>query len=114
MRIRDWCSDVCSSDLHFHGHGAGRRDEGDRAGMKGAEPEAELQHQRQQEGQRADTDAEQRSAEHAGAEGRDAPQVERSEERRVGNEGVSTVRSRTWQFPTNKKSRKLKQDKKVG
>src|SRR3546814_4808408 len=77
MRISDWSSDVCSSDLP----GGERRHVGD-------------QNQQQEE----DAEPRQRGPDHlhhrhAGDAGGDE-EVERSEERRVGKECVSTCRSR--------------------
>src|SRR3546814_3678552 len=81
MRISDWSSDVCSSDLR-HGVG-GARDGGFRklarmgvaGGLARDRPQAEALHGVE-------------------AGGFQAPVVERSEERRVGKECVSTCRSR--------------------
>src|SRR3546814_2695543 len=84
MRISDWSSDVCSSDLRF-----GRR------------PEERIRHPRGVDdlgvahravGVHANTDLDQQRSAFLGA-GRDQPAA-RSEERRVGKECVSTCRSR--------------------
>src|SRR3546814_3330704 len=79
MRISDWSSDVCSSDLTeapVHGPGTGRRFPvllARRAlGFRGFSRPLPLDHHRAQ----------------------DRQLVERSEERRVGKECVSTCRSR--------------------
>src|SRR3546814_1076643 len=69
MRISDWSSDVCSSDLRLPGRRAER----------GAGPALPLRHDRRQE--------------HQARQAVDAD-VPRSEERRVGKECVSTCRSR--------------------
>src|SRR3546814_6209863 len=83
MRISDWSSDVCSSDLaaeqdgpERHGEGQHRRPPGRQIGE--AEHRAEI----------PGGDVEERD----GGEARPAPP--RSEERRVGQECVSTCRSR--------------------
>src|SRR3546814_10200150 len=78
MRISDWSSDVCSSDLNQHGHGYGGIDDA------GAAEQGDQQVGRQRRGQ----DVDQVVAQQDGAE------QPRSEERRVGNECVSTCRSR--------------------
>src|SRR3546814_9531871 len=87
MRISDWSSDVCSSDLHgdLAGGGIGARLDG--AGNVEAVPELDR-------GRRL------------GAAGGDRQQrqqcKQRSEERRVGKEGVSTCRSRGSPYPYTK------------
>src|SRR3546814_12217839 len=90
MRISDWSSDVCSSDLH------GR--------LGGAEPAADgLVHPRH-----ADDGAGGRAAvhQHVLADGEalaePALPLGRSEERRVGKECVSTCRSRWAPDPSKK------------
>ena len=60
----------------FHGDGADAGGEGQAAGVKGAEAEAELQHHGEKEGKRTGADPEQESAQHAGPEGLDAQQAE--------------------------------------
>ena len=67
---------------HLHAHGAERRGKGDHAGLKRRHAEADLQHQRQQERQRAEAEPEDKTAGHAGEEGRYAEQ--REVERRIG------------------------------
>src|SRR6478609_6584214 len=63
----------CRDDrLHAHGAECGR--ERDQAGFERRHVEAELQQKRQQERQRADPNAKDESAEHAGAKGREAEQ----------------------------------------
>src|SRR3546814_7500890 len=105
MRISDWSSDVCSSDLvqehHVHrrpgrvarhrpggGRGADRRAVQDQAGAAGAE---------------------RRGAAPGPRLGHGAPVApdRRSEERRVGKECVSTCSSR-WSPEPSKKKTKLK------
>src|SRR3546814_13073768 len=101
MRISDWSSDVCSSDL-----GEFVR-EGRRAcGVVGASLgiDAELERQHHLEWRRA-------GAHHIsegvvqGDPGEAAPvaRAPRSEERRVGKEGVSTCRSRLSTYSIQKK-----------
>src|SRR3546814_17115249 len=97
MRISDWSSDVCSSDLVGHAPGQERADGG--ANQNGADIDADAQ-LAQVEGAfqpllRAVDDAAV-ITEHETADGRDGDDGgdERSEERRVGKECVSTCRSR--------------------
>src|SRR3546814_4122212 len=66
VRISDWSSDVCSSDLRSSGYAA-------RSSPRGAGTPARDRHQ---------------------ADGHDLGRSPRSEERRVGKECVSTCRSR--------------------
>ena len=63
----------------LHADGADRRDEGDHARLERRQPEADLEHQRQQERHGADADAKQRAAEHRGAEHLVAEQFERQQ-----------------------------------
>src|SRR3546814_16190197 len=96
MRISDWSSDVCSSDLPelFNDAWSGRRHEdqavdGCDARIKGImQPE----------------DASQRLAHNGQFRGI----RNRSEERRVGNECVSTCRSRWSQYNQKKKIQKTR------
>src|SRR3546814_10984444 len=99
MRISDWSSDVCSSDLQFpHAHlhlvearhGAQRR----RAGKSGVD----LEHAGGAVGIGAELEV-------GGAMGLQRP---RSEERRVGKECVSTCRSRWSPYHSKKKKRTKK------
>src|SRR3546814_1680329 len=79
MRISDWSSDVCSSDLIDRRH---LRDHGDAVGVAGPDVVAGVDH--------AQADA-------TGNRRGDAAVFEiqpRPEERRVGKESVSTCRSR--------------------
>ena len=69
--------------------GGGLHGDGANGGCKGQQPrlhrvqsEAELQHQRQQEGERADADAIEEPADHAGEEGIDLEQAEIEQRRR--------------------------------
>src|SRR3546814_19173878 len=103
MRISDWSSDVCSSDLHQHAE----------AGQRAAEGKGDPGEQRQEQRQNCafdhidairDADAEQFPERNEGqrqnrGEEKQSPvgDVERrgsSEERRVGKEGVSKCHSR--------------------
>ena len=54
----------------LHADGADGAGKGHQAGLERRHAEADLQHQRQQEGQRADAEPEQKAADQAGAEGR--------------------------------------------
>src|SRR3546814_1223650 len=88
MRISDWSSDVCSSDLRLVA------DAGE--GLGGRPVAGRLEHAAQQHGDIAEA--------HAGPlfdtrydAVREIGVRARSEERRVGKEGVSTCRSRWWQ-----------------
>src|SRR3546814_13995551 len=101
MRISDWSSDVCSSDLLVaagrHGQDGGE----DRADAGGpAEGEGQTDHigaedaGRPLDGVDAGLAVEQRDFQQA-----HVMQAERSEERRVGKECVSTCRSRWSPYP---------------
>src|SRR3546814_11376284 len=90
MRISDWSSDVCSSDLALGGvpqHNR-RRD-------LGLEPHA---------GALVGLDGVARKMPRGSAVGRD--RAHRSEERRVGKECVNTCRSRWSPYPSKKKTSK--------
>src|SRR3546814_17191971 len=99
MRISDWSSDVCSSDLPDDVDGrvlAGfpdicpvRLDLGLR--QIGFEPGPQILHVRRDEGDRIPDDE---------------TRVTRSEERRVGKESVSTCRSRRSQYHKKKNTTK--------
>src|SRR3546814_14030887 len=114
MRISDWSSDVCSSDLAVHGFADfgrtqhwgnfsgsnedGRQDERPGCGQGSQEEVGEESREegRRQEGASKESCQESRE-EGAGQEGRCEErrrEVGRSEERRVGKECVSTCRSR--------------------
>src|SRR3546814_6284050 len=75
MRISDWSSDVCSSDLFLGGLGAARVDDDQLRACLAARADALIDDRMAPGGVRPDED-------------------ERSEERRVGKECVSTCRSR--------------------
>src|SRR3546814_20866518 len=103
MRISDWSSDVCSSDLATHRHGQQEAAHHhvqpeilgvlDGAAKMDAQPGA--QHPKGPEGKTA---AQQK------AEARLATVEGRSEERRVGKECVSTCRSRWSPYHSKKKN----------
>src|SRR3546814_6684167 len=82
MRISDWSSDVCSSDLLEIGIGTGRNlpfyDRDKLESLQGLDPAAQMHGLARKRARKAGLD------------------VERSEERRVGKECVSTCRYR-WQ-----------------
>src|SRR3546814_20227756 len=116
MRISDWSSDVCSSDLLVHREAEpGREDRPQRRGHEGAgglhalvEPgqRAGARHAltpARSEAQRADRGRGGRTMVERAAELRPEDmaarvyrRLVRSEERRVGKECVSTCRSRWW------------------
>src|SRR3546814_15560500 len=103
MRISDWSSDVCSSDLDDKppeqeklpqaGHGEGAEhadpDETQSDQRNATHPEMIDEHRRK----RSDQPEQREAHREGGRDIGDAP-AERSEERRVGKEGVSTCRSR--------------------
>src|SRR3546814_18959485 len=97
MRISDWSSDVCSSDLLAAGHLVEAVDGAQQGRLAGAGEPHEDADLALLDGQRGAGDA----ADAVGL-GQDlvarralvAPPQGRSDERRVGNEGVRTCRSR--------------------
>src|SRR3546814_1508221 len=96
MRISDWSSDVCSSDLPADQdlrEGGDREDDGgedaDAGRGRGHAGQAFVEHL----GQRNRRRLEDQAAEHR-RQRDDGEDADRSEERRVGKEGVSTCRSR--------------------
>src|SRR3546814_17209202 len=111
MRISDWSSDVCSSDLPTgqisrhkwqakikqHGLGDGPEADVDDAALK---PEQRRQDREEEPG----VNAEEGDLEYR-IEG-----DQRSEERRVGKEGVSTCRSRWSPYHKKKKARRKKEE----
>src|SRR3546814_6342278 len=90
MRISDWSSDVCSSDLR-RGHRL--------------PPDARIPRRRQPAPDRLEGDRTRAQADLARVPGREEPAADRgsSEERRVGKECVSTCRSR-WSPNHQKKN----------
>src|SRR3546814_3433693 len=92
MRISDWSSDVCSSDLVSHFVAALSGDT-DVAELRRLAVFGETETARLEEVQRQIKDLQSKSVAEA------IKQLERSEERRVGKECVSTCRSRG--SPTN-------------
>src|SRR3546814_20340162 len=109
MRISDWSSDVCSSDLRVLRAGEGIvakageiSDEGRRAEAAGEVVSADGHRQHAEVMPDGGLDGEQQvgrrlqdAADHQGPENA----IARSEERRVGKEGVSTCRSRWSPYP---------------
>src|SRR3546814_7124781 len=90
MRISDWSSDVCSSDLRARAARAGRDTKTISVSVFGAKPEAAVLDRYAEAGVT-------RALLRLPSEGRDTilPLLDqRSEERRVGQEWVSTCRSR--------------------
>src|SRR3546814_17113581 len=104
MRISDWSSDVCSSDLALDDHGHLVTDDAYRTSVPGvwalgdAANHFQLKHM---------ANAEMRVVQHNVThpdELRRLPAGLRSEERRVGKECVSKCRSRWSPYHTNKKT----------
>src|SRR3546814_15635939 len=101
MRISDWSSDVCSSDLIYNE--APTRD--DFIGALSAPDAApDLRTKGTTRGLSL------RSAPETAPAAPTVPAATRSEERRVGQEWVSTGKSRWLQYPSNKKDRKAHPD----
>src|SRR3546814_19846996 len=116
MRISDWSSDVCSSDLAHDGRGAGAADAGQHRHHRVVADEAVLavdahvveagdsQHLRVERRRRGAP-----SADRVASSSEVLPQLVlahvgiRSEERRVGTEWVSTCRSRWSPYPSKTK-----------
>src|SRR3546814_13214860 len=103
MRISDWSSDVCSSDLPCAACNAKRRN-GGQCAQRRADP-AEVRAARGESGRQLDLDWQQcrwgQRSHHLRREGR-----VRSEERRVGKECVSTCRSRWSPYHSKQKTQK--------
>src|SRR3546814_21013377 len=90
MRISDWSSDVCSSDLRRDGQRDQREQNGGIAGAIGADPPEQGQVGAERDHRAAERQIDKRDdVRHRGVEGQ-----RRSEERRGGKECVSTCRSR--------------------
>src|SRR3546814_18476558 len=100
MRISDWSSDVCSSDLILSARPAGSR----RAGTHGFSTPVGIPQDESPQAPNAQCCDEQRSPGRGGGISR------RSEERRVGKECVSTCRFR-WSPSHYTKKRKNTHDK---
>src|SRR3546814_15695274 len=102
MRISDWSSDVCSSDLGCQSCEEGRCEKGcqSQEGRQGKEGR-QGQEGRRQEGGKGEKgektgreEGGQESREEGSEESRQGKEIPRSEERGVGKECVSTCRSR--------------------
>src|SRR3546814_20717352 len=111
MRISDWSSDVCSSDLHGRMPRSRTRDRVSRgAGFGPADPYRTAAHTRWRRALIERTKlihAKMSTRRRRRAMGRlHAGVSERSEERRVGKEGVSTCISRWAPYPDTKKKKK--------
>src|SRR3546814_13212545 len=92
MRISDWSSDVCSSDLD---EGADGKRKAGKSRLPRAESVPELEKEREDQLHADEGGEEQRHSDDAGGESRFVKKPGlRSEERRVGKECVSTCRSR--------------------
>src|SRR3546814_12647549 len=104
MRISDWSSDVCSSDLAVVGAGCRRGWRSQRVGVRAVGVEQQLAvgaggiaHQTERQrtaGTAHRTDKTTAGSFAGGARAAAGDGAGRSEERRVGNEGVSTGRAR--------------------
>src|SRR3546814_12913813 len=113
MRISDWSSDVCSSDLGGVAHHEGAR--GDVTGDHGAGahegvlPDGDAhQHDAADAEERAALDANRLGSGHGLGDDR---RRRRSEERRVGKECVSTCRSRWSPYLSKKKTTSITSNK---
>src|SRR3546814_12041871 len=112
MRISDWSSDVCSSDLVLAGYSLGDADLLRRAMGKKDQKEMDAQRQRFVEGCKRVSSIDARQAgelfdlidKFAG--------YGRSEERRVGKEDVSTCRSRVYPYHSKQQIKINKTQKK--
>src|SRR3546814_12380784 len=109
MRISDWSSDVCSSDLLAPRLGADAHpvDRGMR-GQRAVGLDRDLEAARVERRDQRVIDLEHRLAPGEHDETmrvRRAPETLRSEERRVGQESVSTCRSQWVPFPYKKKQK---------
>src|SRR3546814_18426180 len=113
MRISDWSSDVCSSDLHVHELHLGRRHRGDLRGGGEVGVALELEAQVLEGGRLGRAPHEDAvvleavvSRQRLVGLGDDVVifLIGRSEERRVGNEGVRTCRYRWSLYTLNKKN----------
>src|SRR3546814_15655203 len=93
MRISDWSSDVCSSDLIVESHDQHQRHDRGEAEPKG--PFLHLHGCRTPPNRLISIECQMATIEHRQWQQIDEPQIDgRSEERRVGKECVSTCRSR--------------------
>src|SRR3546814_20148691 len=103
MRISDWSSDVCSSDLEEQKDRAEDRARDEKLGR--ADPEYEVAELPQAAERQLEPDREEQQDDPQLAEERDVlGRADRSEERSVGKECVSTCRSR-WSPDHSKKKR---------
>src|SRR3546814_16032907 len=107
MRISDWSSDVCSSDLHGGRPGRDRhmvREEVVAPGRRAAM--AQVGHQCDRHRQQAGVRHGHRRRHHQ-ERAAEAVEFDRSEERRVGKECVSTCSSRWSPYHSQKKNKHL-------
>src|SRR3546814_20441523 len=111
MRISDWSSDVCSSDLESRGERIRQRQQQDGAHDPIADdPEHGGGVADGDEVERSEGGVEERPDDHGQPDQRQRTAEElRAEERRVGKECVRACRSR-WSPDTNKKKKRLTQE----
>src|SRR3546814_17845081 len=113
MRISDWSSDVCSSDLIGGRQRKGRQALRDRSHQIDAVL-SEIEHNDRQnrESNSHDRPCLGRDIRRAWAKPQsDQRGLERSEERRVGKECVNTCRSRWSQYHSKKNKKEIHEDK---
>src|SRR3546814_14587764 len=102
MRISDWSSDVCSSDLGRNSRQDRHQSAGNSARIAIAAQPAGEDH-----GEAGDADHRRHEDLRARAQRDEGERDARSEERRVGKECVSTCRSRWSPYHLKKKTRRL-------
>src|SRR3546814_16923584 len=107
MRISDWSSDVCSSDLAAAAEGAARRrSEADIAAMRDALGRKDAATDNARDFAEADLDFHEAVGHASGNVLMRSLAAVRSDERRVGKECVSTCRSRWSPYHSKKKRQK--------
>src|SRR3546814_12126335 len=97
MRISDWSSDVCSSDLSSVLSGGAMHEEGQLAVRYGFEQRPDIWRKGLWHGRIVDPHRFQRAL-NGGVRAQNVPSAVRSDERRVGKECVSACRSRWSPF----------------
>src|SRR3546814_13069554 len=100
MRISDWSSDVCSSDLYRRTDGQQGSDGFYQAFRRiGGNPQRQYGHEMRRSTEKNEGDEKiKRRTKFQIRAAADKPEKDRSEERRVGKECVSTCRSRGWPY----------------